>query len=938
MSRHSTKVPGYISRSGLFGALLAASLGVTLPVAPLAARPEVPLNLSNGLARLVENYNRGVALRSTNKIVPDNAERAVIDSQERILVDIYLNSQTNLATLKQALARLGRVQITAETDRFQAGVIEAYVPIGQIAAIARLPGVATVAQVLKPVTNVGAATSQGVVQHRVDQLPAGIDGSGITVGALSDSYDVAVNSVAGGPILTRAAQDIATGDLPGPANPNNTQPVVVIQEGTSANTDEGRGMLQIIHDLAPQSKLCFATANGGQVNFANNIRALVNPAGPCRANVVVDDIIYLNELMFQDDIVAQAVNEVAGQGISYFSSAGNRPSTNAYLSDLRLVPVSGATAGSNINLAGVPPALYAGGFHDFNPDPNQVDIAQTISVSNATAVFQWDDAVDNTFTVGEGFLNGSGSVTAATPVVSFPFSGTAGQGVQIVAVGVPTPDDLDIILTLKDPAGNVITSIDTGTSPETLRAILPSTGQYLVEVSGFQGDTGDFTISGNLITGFNPVTSDFNLLVFNANGNFLFAASDNNLASGQPVELLSISGVRNVQVVVSRANTPPAIPTPANRLRFIYFGGVVTEYFSYQFPATYGHNSAPGALGVAAYSPFAPYIPEDFTSPGFAPYPFDSSGNRLAEPVFRLKPDIAAMDGANNTFFGADTARDPDTLPNFFGTSAAAPHAAAIAALVLDAKGGPGSVTPAQMRTILQRSAFPHDLDPSLARGTARVGNSKISVTASGNLGDGGGIDYVSSTDPNFLRLNYTGDSAITSISFNARAGNVTQTPQGLVFDPRPFATGQQGGFPFTLGLLSGITSSDITATFSQPSIPPALAGQFDLLTLDFAAGTFTGGDIVSFGVDRDEAQSAFPANSARNGDSADQFGDGVLIPSGQILQSGVTFTGTLANGATFSGRFFNRIGPGYSRLDGFGFINAESAVNQPIPSAFENR
>ena len=34
-----------------------------------------------------------------------------------------------------------------------------------------------------------------------------------------------------------------------------------------------------------------------------------------------------------------------------------------------------------------------------------------------------------------------------------------------------------------------------------------------------------------------------------------------------------------------------------------------------------------------------------------------------------------------------------------------------------------------------------------------------------------------------------------------------------------------------------------------------------------------------------------------------------------------------------FSGTVANRIGAGYSFLDGFGFINAQSAVSQPIPS-----
>ncbi len=57
-----------------------------------------------------------------------------------------------------------------------------------------------------------------------------------------------------------------------------------------------------------------------------------------------------------------------------------------------------------------------------------------------------------------------------------------------------------------------------------------------------------------------------------------------------------------------------------------------------------------------------------------------------------------------------------------------------------------------------------------------------------------------------------------------------------------------------------------------------------------------------------------------------------MLIPEGTVLNGGVTFSGTLTDGSTFSGKMQNRIGAGYSILDGYGFINAESAVNQPLP------
>src|SRR5262249_21474576 len=155
------------------------------------------------------------------------------------------------------------------------------------------------------------------------------------------------------------------------------------------------------------------------------------------------------------------------------------------------------------------------------------------------------------------------------------------------------------------------------------------------------------------------------------------------------------------------------------------------EYFSYLDPVTYGHNSARGAMGVAAYAFFAPYVPEAFTSPGPSTIYFDTDNRRLKNPDIRQKPDIAAMDGANTTFFTSDSSVDPDTFPNFFGTSAAAPHAAAVAALVLDAAGGPGRVKPNQMRKILQDSAFPHDLDPYFSWGVALSGGSLVTVNAS---------------------------------------------------------------------------------------------------------------------------------------------------------------------------------------------------------------
>jgi len=66
----------------------------------------------------------------------------------------------------------------------------------------------------------------------------------------------------------------------------------------------------------------------------------------------------------------------------------------------------------------------------------------------------------------------------------------------------------------------------------------------------------------------------------------------------------------------------------------------------------------------------------------------------------------------------------------------------------------------------------------------------------------------------------------------------------------------------------------------------------------------------------------------------ADLFGGETLLPDGTKSSNGMTFSGTTSTGATFSGVLKNKVGVGYSKQDGFGFINAETAVRARIHSA----
>ena len=76
--------------------------------------------------------------------------------------------------------------------------------------------------------------------------------------------------------------------------PNN--PVNVIQDDPAQTDDEGRAMLENIHDIAPGANLQFATAFISELGFAQNITALAK-AG---SQILVDDVHYFDEPFFQD--------------------------------------------------------------------------------------------------------------------------------------------------------------------------------------------------------------------------------------------------------------------------------------------------------------------------------------------------------------------------------------------------------------------------------------------------------------------------------------------------------------------------------------------------------------------------------------------------------------------------------------------------------------
>jgi hypothetical protein len=333
------------SRSSLLiVALLGALVALLVPAA--AGATESP-TLSPALATLAEPQvaTLPVAAQEAQVELPRSGPGSLVRIDGDVVLEAHFDSGA-IAAIPAVKATGGRIIDAGR--RFQALALK--VDPEHLDQLAAVPGIVALTAAVTPqvaavagastaaiqsngLCEGGSVITQGLGQLKVDLARAafGTRGVGETIAVISNSFDSATVQNEQ-PIPTHALEDERTNDLPGPESTCSGQkdPVNVIAEDPAgqepaAYTDEGRAMLQVVHDLAPHAKLAFATGAPTELSYAQNIEKLAAPvsAGGAGANVIVDDLSYQTEPFFQDGPVAVAIKRVTEKGVMYFSAAAN---------------------------------------------------------------------------------------------------------------------------------------------------------------------------------------------------------------------------------------------------------------------------------------------------------------------------------------------------------------------------------------------------------------------------------------------------------------------------------------------------------------------------------------------------------------------------------------------------------------------------------------
>jgi subtilisin family serine protease len=526
---------------------------------------DAPIRVSN---RLMEMYKKKMSpnsfKRKGNEVNPFDL---IITNGNKIRVDILATSAADIPALIKLLTAKGITNISAYDNALNADI-----NISDIGSLEEMNYIMRVKPAYKPIAKSGPVQSQAdrAIRANIARSEYGVNGHGIKIGILSDSYNA----------LGGASAGVASGELPGIGNPNGfTKPVVILKDLSLSSgenlSDEGRAMAEIVHDVAPGAEIYFYTAFDGVQDFARGIGLLAD-AG-CK--IIVDDVGYDFEPYFQDGKLAQAVDAVTRRGVTYFTSAGNSAS-RSYESNFRPY---------NIADAGAPPLIV----HNFSGTPS-------------------------------------------TPYDLLPFFCPIGQRGRIV----------------------------------------------------FQWSQPFFSISGGA-----GARSDFDFELFDNEGNLIYTEPTNQIGD-DAVSAISFTNITQSPILrvgfVKRSGPNPS------KIKFILSGAArIVNVIDNPTPGLFsgtisGQSNARSAISVGAanYRKTKEFgatkdTIQDFSSKGGTPILFNRFGGRTFD--LRQKPDFVAADNGNTSFFINGFDPDNDGIPNFNGTSASAPHAAAVAALCLEA-------------------------------------------------------------------------------------------------------------------------------------------------------------------------------------------------------------------------------------------------------------
>jgi len=634
--------------------LLMAALAAFVPAGAGASVPVAKSRgpLSSTLAKLAQPAVAEQAPAVQDEMLglePEGPGALIRDgSRVQVLVRFAGGAIADLPQLREAGARV------VSASREQQTVTLAVIP-DDLPTVASVPGVRAVWQARRPVLygagegpcEGGSVISEGLGQLHVGQAREAFDlrGNGITIGVLSDSYDAAT-----GPVVTDAQEDVGSNDLPGLASGCSDQqlPVDVLQDlspgpGDEAG-DEGRAMLQILHDLAPHAHLAFATAFESEESFAQNIEALAAPEseGGAEADVIVDDVGYLEEPFFQDGPVAAAIDKVTSEGVTYLTAAGN---DNLFDSNEHEIA-----------------SWEAPEFRDSGACPAAVAALPNFNGSHCMD-FKPGTGTDRTF----GITVDPGETLSLDLQWAEPWNGVL--------------SDLDAVL-LSASGSKVLTGSAEANSG-------PKGTQRPVEVVEWANKTKSFETVQLVINQFSGLGPRLKFILMENGGGV--SATEYPVSSGGDVVGPSVAGHAGAASAISVAAVP-------------FNNSAEVESYSSRGPVTHYFGPVDGPT---------PALP-------------------LGLPEEVPKPDLAATDCGATTFFASLSGG----IWRFCGTSAAAPHAAAVAALVRQAK---PTLPEQQVRSALTETASPVDAFGPEAAGAGLVNASAAIAGLPGPIEGGDG-------------------------------------------------------------------------------------------------------------------------------------------------------------------------------------------------------